>query len=78
MPESNEKTTPDTGDRVVISSEGTITGFGGQSLKQYCGQHGVILQNDGWGCCSVRLDSGRIVIAWNGADLTLESEYQNG
>lgn len=71
----SERARIDTGDRVVISSDGTITGFGGQSLKQHKGKHGVVIGNDGWGCCAVRLDDGFIVSAWNGVDLTREEDF---
>lgn len=60
----------DTGDRVVIEGEGNE--FGSSDLRPHKGQHGVVLSNDGSGFCVVRLDSGVVVYAWNGADLVWE------
>lgn len=62
----------DTGDRVVIISDGTITGFGGADLSKHKGKHGLVLGNDGWGCCTVKLDDGETVTAWNSSDLKRE------
>ena len=64
---------PDVGDRVVIVSDGHPNGFGGQDLSSVRGERGIIVSNDGWGRCLVRLDSGREVDAWNGADLECET-----
>lgn len=64
----------DAGDRVVIASDGNITGFGGQTLTKHKGKHGVVLTNDGWGLCRVLLDDGEEVSAWNGADLEKEEK----
>jgi len=67
---------PDVGDRVVIVSDGHPNGFGGQLLAQYKGMHCVIVSNDGFGRCDVRLDNGRTVDCWNGADLKFETSTQ--
>ena len=58
---------PDVGDRVRVKHVGS--GMGGSSEKNLVGQTGVIEGNDGWGLCTVRLDSGRKAHLWNGADL---------
>lgn len=68
-----EDAIPDVGDRVVIVSDGNPNGFGGQFLREHKGKHGVVLSNDGWGRCSVRLDDGSVVDCWNAADLGLEA-----
>lgn len=62
----------DKGDRVVIKSDGTQTGFGGNNLKEHKGKHGIVLRNDGFGLCKVKLDDGNEVSAWNSADLMRE------
>lgn len=70
----------DTGDRIVVSStDNANTGFGGGSLRpEHLGMHGKVLRNDGWGHCSVLLDNGDEVSCWNGANLSLEEDEQDG
>jgi hypothetical protein len=61
-----------TDDRVVIKSRGNETGFGGQDLTGHIGKRGTVLSEEGFGLCTVRLDDGGVVEAWNGADLDYE------
>lgn len=36
------------------------------------GKRGVVVHNDGWGFCTVDLDDGSRISAWNGKDLERE------
>ena len=62
----------DRGDRVIIV--GDTHANGSSVLAAHQGKHGVVLSNDGFGLCEVRLDDGTIVTAWNSADLKREGE----
>ena len=62
----------DRGDRVVIKN--STNKFGSDDLSIHQGKHGVILENNGWGLCSVELDDGTLIKAWSNADLKRESE----
>ncbi len=57
------------GDRVVISPN---RGLGASNLRPHDGKHGVVIKEDGYGYCKVRLDDGTEVYAWNIRDLERE------
>lgn len=62
----------DQGDRVIVTAgiaEPTHQRLG---VPAAAGQHGVVLDQDGWGLCTVRLDNGAEICAWNGKDLERE------
>lgn len=57
------------GDRVTILPS---RGLGASDLRPHDGKHGVVIEEDGWGFCRVRLDDGTEVFAWNLRDLQHE------
>ena len=68
---------PDVGDRVIVIRNANAGSVGQQSsnLSEHIGKHGVITANDGWGLCSVELDDGARVLAWNRYDLQKEESW---
>lgn len=60
----------DSGDRVVVTGNARV--LGSDNLTDHQGKHGLVIGNDGWGKCSVQLDDGSYITAWNDADLTRE------
>lgn len=69
-----------TGDRIVVKNvENFNSGFGGTSLREEdLGQIGVVIHEDGWGHCEVRLDNGREISCWNGKNLDYEGATARG
>ena len=57
----------DRGDRVIVKQ---LIGISGSVKdKSYIGKTGVVISNDGFGLCEVKLDDGRKGMFWNGNDL---------
>ena len=63
----------DTGDRVVVTEHISEAEHARGTYADVAGQHGVVESNDGWGRCTVLLDSGQRITAWNGVDLVREA-----
>lgn len=65
----------DTGDRIVVKATGTSNGFGSSTLKdEHVGMHGIVVSNDGYGNCRVKLDNGEYASCWNGQSLDFEAK----
>ncbi len=58
------------GDRVTILPHKGL--FGSSNLQPHDGKCGVVISEDGYGFCRVRLDDGIEVNAWNSRDLERE------
>jgi len=54
-------------DKVIVKK---VIGVNGSANdKSYIGKTGIVISNDGFGLCEVRLDDGRRGRFWNGNDL---------
>jgi hypothetical protein len=63
---------PTEGDRVIVGEHIAQPEHQRATYPDAVGMHGIITENDGWGLCTVALDDGTTIKAWNGADLERE------
>jgi len=59
----------DTGDRVVTTAGLGEPQHARLARPEHVGKRGVVISNDGWGLCTVELEDGSLVTAWNIYDL---------
>lgn len=62
----------DKDDRVVVLAHIEEQAHARMPYPDAVGKHGIVLSNDGWGLCAVKLDDGSTIRAWNHADLVRE------
>ena len=58
------------GDRVVVRADKAF--MGSSDLHPHDGKRGVVVEMDNWGLCTVKLDDGIEVDAWNLSGLRRE------
>lgn len=63
----------DMGDRVVVKPDIAESAHARMPRPGAIGKHGVVLENDGYGMCTVRLDDDGVIHAWNAKDLEREA-----
>lgn len=61
----------DAGDKVRVTNGVLEDTHKRKAKPDLVGKNGVVLENDGWGWCTVRLEDGTTHGLWNGKDLEL-------